>query len=331
MAYFMMNGQIKLDTFFTLSGSVDTYFRANLNSTNDASNGGTLAPFTSFANLPGFSIGMFNINGKYEKGKAGFVADMVFGPRGKEAVFNSQGSLNTVNQAFAYIKLRKNTTITLGKFNTFVGYEAISPVLNFHYSTSYMFSYGPFNHTGIKLNYAADNGFSTMVGIFDPSDFTDFNPTGKYYLGGQVSYSFEKGSAAINLLTSTDYLKLDLTTIYKPLECIQLGLNATVEKNRFSGSAIYLQYKSSDDLTFGIRSEYFQDNGLNVLNISQPESKNNHVINTTVSSNITIGNLRIIPELRIDLFSQNVIVPDASKLEKSNRLSSFLLAAVYSF
>ena len=51
---------------FTLSGTADTYFRANLNASNDPeayASGSAAAPATSFANLPGFSLGMFNLIG----------------------------------------------------------------------------------------------------------------------------------------------------------------------------------------------------------------------------------------------------------------------------
>ena len=74
---------------FTISGSVDTYFRTNLSGgTNDAMDTiGTLAPTSSFANAPGFSLGMANLVMGYEGEKAGFVADLVFGPRGADAVF----------------------------------------------------------------------------------------------------------------------------------------------------------------------------------------------------------------------------------------------------
>ena len=92
--------QIQLDSSFTINGSVDTYFRTNLNSTNDVTNGGTIAPGSSFANLPGFSLGMFNLISSYEGKKAGFTADLVFGPRGVDAVFVSEGSTNIVNQLF---------------------------------------------------------------------------------------------------------------------------------------------------------------------------------------------------------------------------------------
>ncbi len=60
---------------FSVSGSIDTYYRSN-----------EFAPNTSFANLPGFALGMANIVLSYEGEKSGFVADLVYGPRGADAV-----------------------------------------------------------------------------------------------------------------------------------------------------------------------------------------------------------------------------------------------------
>ena len=72
---------------FSLSGSVDAYFRSNLNAPNKGD--AAQSPATSFGNLPGFSLGMANIIATYEGEKVGFVADLVFGPRGEDAVFGS--------------------------------------------------------------------------------------------------------------------------------------------------------------------------------------------------------------------------------------------------
>ncbi|MBK8515943.1 MAG: porin [Saprospiraceae bacterium] len=324
-------GQIKLDSFFSISGSVDTYLRANLNSTNDATNGGTLAPYTSFANLPGFSVGMFNLIGKYETEKSGFVADLVFGPRGKDAVFNSQGSLNIVNQAYAYYKPTEKMTLTLGKFNTFVGYEVISPVLNYHYSTSHMFSYGPFNHAGAKINYDLGGGFGAMAGVFNPTDYTDFNPNGNYFFGGQLSYAFEKGSVYVNALADKGFLQLDLTSSFAVSDVFNVGINATNATDNFYGTALYLSYATSDNVSFGIRSEYFKDNGIGIFDTEEPATVGNDVMDFTISANIKLGNLRIIPEIRTDMFSRDLVIPDLSKAGRSDHLSSLLIAAVYSF
>ena len=139
---------------FNISGSIDTYYRSS-----------EYAPGTSFGNLPGFALGMANVILSYEGEKSGFVADLVFGPRGADAVFNSTGSSNIVNQLYAYYNVSDKLTLTLGNFNTFLGYEVISPVANFNYTTSYMFSYGPFSHTGIKADIAVSDDVSLMLGV----------------------------------------------------------------------------------------------------------------------------------------------------------------------
>ena len=100
-----------------LSGSVDAYYRANLDAPNDEN---AIAPGSSFANLPGFSLGMANIVASYEASNVGVVADLVFGPRGTDAVFNSSGSSNIVNQLYAYYNLSESFTLTLGNFINYV-------------------------------------------------------------------------------------------------------------------------------------------------------------------------------------------------------------------
>src|SRR5690606_12000152 len=67
---------------FSFSGSVDAYYRANLTAPNDQD---AIAPGSAFAQLPGFALGMANLIGSYEGEKVGFVADLVFGPRGSDA------------------------------------------------------------------------------------------------------------------------------------------------------------------------------------------------------------------------------------------------------
>jgi hypothetical protein len=71
---------------FQFSGSVDAYYRTNFTAPNDEN---AIAPGTSFANLNGFALGMANIVASYEGKKVGFVADLVFGPRGTDAIFAS--------------------------------------------------------------------------------------------------------------------------------------------------------------------------------------------------------------------------------------------------
>ena len=302
-------------TGLSISGSVDVYYRSN-----------TESPASSFANLPGFSLGMANFVAGYETDKVGLVADMVFGPRGEDATFLSPflrpgGSSSIVNQLFAYYKASDNITITLGNFNTFLGYEVISPTGNFNYSTSYMFSYGPFSHTGLKVDADLGSGFSLMLGVFNPTDATEFNPTDEYFGGAQLGYGFDKGSVYLNTLFGEDYFQIDLTGGVNVTEKLYLGINATTASDDlFAGVAGYAQYATSDKLKIGARYEYFADEGVGVVGLDE------RINAFTVSASYTVDNLTIIPEFRMDNSSI-----DNFDGGQSSSLSSFVLAAVFGF
>ncbi len=304
----------------SLSGTVDAYFRSSKE-----------APGTSFANLPGFSLGMVNLVTSYEGATVGFVGDLVFGPRGEDATFLSPelrpgGSSNIVNQLYMYVNLTEKVKFTLGNFNTFLGYEVIQPNANFNYSTSYMFSYGPFSHTGLKMDADLGGGLSLMLGVFNPTDATEFNPINEdgendYFGGAQLGYSFDAGSAYVNALFGPDYFQLDLTAGFDVTETIYLGVNATTASDDlFAGVAGYLQVATSDSFKIGARVESFSDKGVGV--IATDES----VLAFTLSANYTVDNLTLIPEFRVDSASTDVFDGGTS-----GSLSSFVLAAVYGF
>jgi hypothetical protein len=182
---------------FTFSGSVDTYFHSSFGSTNAAFLG-ISAPATAFSDLKGFGLGMANLVATYAGEKVGFTADLVFGPRGRSAVFTS--SQGIINQMYAYYKVSDKVTLNLGQFNTFLGYEVISPAVNFHYSTSYMFSYGPFSHTGLRADFDLGGGMVGKLAIMNPTDLVEFNPVNTYTLGGQIGHTSDAGGVWLNVL-----------------------------------------------------------------------------------------------------------------------------------
>ena len=321
----------EVTTGLTISGSADTYFRANLSGgTNDPSDGGTIAPVSSFANLPGFSLGMANLVGTYEQDKGGVVVDLVFGPRGSDAVFGSplySNSANIINQLYAYWNVSDNATITMGNFNTFLGYEVISPTANFNYSTSYAFSYGPFSHTGLKLDIATESGFSIMAAILNPTDITEFNPTGDYFFGAQLGY----GGFYLNGLFGDDYTQFDITGGVDVSDKLYLGINATItdagDDVGFYGATLYAQLATSDNFKIGARYEFFEDEDGNFALGSNVIDTN--VSDFTLSANYSVGNLTIIPELRFDSVSEDLFID--SDGEAGGTLTSFVLAFVYGF
>ena len=302
---------------FSVAGSIDTYFRSSES-----------APGTSFANLPGFSMGMANIIMSYEGEKSGFVADLVYGPRGADAVFNSTGSANIVNQLYAYYNFSDSFTVTMGNFNTFLGYEVISPVANFNYSTSYMFSYGPFSHSGIKADIGLSDDASLMLAVLNSTDYTESQPIGEDFmigvqlgLFGQYINYLGGGTAGVSQIDFTGGIDLG--------DSFFLGVNATSYSDdsdiEFSGFALYPQYTFSDSFALGARFESFSENGkgLGALGVDGDNTS------FTITGSITAGNFMIKPEIRMDSASSK-FYKDADGVD-TDSLSVFMVAAIYSF
>ncbi len=298
---------------FSVSGTVDTYYRIT-----------EFAPGTSFANLNGFALGMANIVLSYEGEKSGFVADLVYGPRGADAVFNSVGSSNLVNQLYVYYNVSDSFTLTLGNFNTFLGYEVISPAANFNYSTSYMFSYGPFSHTGLKADITLSDDISLMLGVLNSTDQTEAQPIGDDYMfGAQLGLYGQY----INLLTggSANATQIDFTGGIDLSDSFFLGVNATTYEDdtiEFSGIALYPQYTFSDSFALGARYEAFTENGeLGAFGDGDNTS-------FTITGSLTSGNMTIKPEFRVDTASDKFYTNADGATDS---LASFVVAAIYSF
>lgn len=319
---------------FHFSGSVDGYFRYNFNGPNETEEGAILAPPTSFANDPGFALGFVNLIGSYEGKKVGFTADLVFGPRGEDAVFLSEGSSNIVNQLFVYWNVSNSVKLTFGNFNTFLGYEVISPTGNFNYSTSYMFSFGPFSHTGLKADFALSDKWSAMIGILNATDFTEFNPAAQYSIGAQLGYAVDKGSAYLNFLYGQQgpvdvddaTFQVDLTAGADLADNFFLGLNTTyntTDGDGFYGIALYPQYKATKSFDIGLRGEFFN------TFLDDPATEGENIFAITLTGSYAIENLTIKPELRLDSASEDIFTN--SDILPSNNLASFVLAAIYSF
>jgi len=322
------------DKGFSFSGSIDTYAKANLNADQNQT------PTTSFADQPGFALGMINLVASYEGEKVGFVADMVYGKRGADAVFNSTGTSSIVNQLYVYWNLTDKLTATMGNFNTFLGYEVISPAVNFNYSTSYMFSYGPFSHTGLKLDYAVNEDFSVMLAIMNATDNTDYNITGNYTLGAQLGYKGQflniiYGDQTMDTSTDTQF-QIDYTGGFDLSESFYLGINTTYNTTAieggddlgYLGAALYAQLATSESFSIGLRPEYFSTFG-SFGAINEDTNGDGNIFALTLSANYKVAEgLTLIPEVRMDSASEPTYMSGA---ELNDGLASVLLAAVYSF
>jgi hypothetical protein len=360
---------------FTLSGSVDAYFHSSFATRNiyplddDGEPSGAYAPSSAFANLKGFSLGMVNLIATYSGEKAGFTADLVFGPRGKDAVFaNEYTGQGIINQMYAFYKLSDAVTLNLGQFNTFVGYEVISPAVNFHYSTSYLFSWGPFNHTGLRADFDFGNGLVGKLAVMNPTDLVEFNPVNTYTYGLQVGKTSDAGGVWLNFIYGDQDGKLeednfagvndpsagalfqgDLTLGFNLSDNFYLGLNTSLQSvatgeefdaagdvvdvdgdpSSFFGVAVYPKVTLSESFALGLRAEYFSIKNGHLGIIGLDEEGDGNVIEFTLSANLKAGGLTFIPEVRVDMTSEDSFYN--KDFEVKDMMPSLNLAAVYKF
>ena len=318
-----------------LSGSVDAYFRQDLLGT-------AQAPATSFVDGTGFNLGMVNLAASYDLEKAGFVGDVAFGPRAQDAGINDY-----INQLYAYWNATDKLTLTLGKANTFLGYEVISPKGNFNNSTSYLFTNGPFNNTGLKANYQFSDDFSAMLGVFNSTDFAGSNNEGAYTVGAQLGFvgqylNFIYGDydgAALDGATGQTFTA-DFTGGASLTESLYLGLNAAYKTTGtnvddadaplYYGAALYLQNSFSDLFSLGLRGEYFAEDNYGFGALVTDAKGAGSVIATTLTGRLNIAEgLTVIPELRADFTSEDSFVDADGKA--TSVLPSFSLGVVYGF
>ena len=323
----------KADPPLMISGSVDTYYKYD---------------FSKHSNLPtsfasdnnSVSIGMIDLALKKKVGKAAFVGELSFGPRGQaQSIPNGDdGNSFHIQNLYVSYDVTDKFNLTGGYMATFMGYEVISPVGNFNYSTSYLFTNGPFQNPGFKATYAFTSKVSLMAGIFNDSwnYYTSVNQVNTF--GAQLMVAPVTGwTAYLNVLTGKlSGTEFDLTTSYQITDAFKLGLNAATFKaadavgtGGFTGVALYPQLAVSKDVTLGLRGEYFKTKTGDYLTFGPAPGSS--VFATTVTANIKAGPLTVIPEFRFD---NNKSVNDGF-ISKSGaptkNASQFVLAAVYAF
>ncbi len=321
---------------FDISGFVDVYYQYSFIE--------SPAP-TSFTNTQNaFTLGMANLAFSKELDKVGFMIDLGVGPRAEAANGFTGTTLSAIKQLFITYTPTEWLKLTAGNFATYVGYELIDAPLNVNYSMSYMFSYGPFYHTGVKVNLTFSESFGAMIGIFNDTD-SKFDFTDGKHIGAQLSFTKGDFTAYLNYLggknVEADSIfpsitghQVDLTTAYQLTEKFGLGLNTTLRSNDHNegdgtswfGAALYAKYAFSDKFTFGFRGEYLGDEDGLILGTTD-----NSVLALTFSGNLEAGPVTFIPEFRIDLADKEVFtdVSNGGKLTKTT--PALLLAAVYDF
>jgi hypothetical protein len=326
-----------VETPLTISGSVDAYYKYDFSKFRNAAGSSNIP--TSFAtDQNSISIGMVDLAVKKKVSKASFVGEISFGPRGEGQSIPNAGtngqSFHIQNLYIGY-DVTDKLNLTAGYMATFVGYEVISPVGNFNYSTSYLFTNGPFQNAGFKATYSFSSKVSLMAGIFNDT-WNNYQSTRDVStFGAQLFVSPVNGwTAYLNVLSGpTSGTILDLTTAYQITNAFKLGLNgATFSASKavgggFEGVALYPQLAVSKDVTLGLRGEYFKTKNGGFAPAGPAAGQSIKAF--TLTANVKAGPLTLIPEVRLDKGKQMQFVDSNGGPTKT--ASQFLIAAVYAF
>jgi len=303
--------------------------------------------YTSFTNSHNrFEPGMASVKFEHKTSQLDAVADLGFGKRAREFSYNDDGILAAVKQLYVSYSVGTVVKFTAGSWATHVGYELVDPQLNRNYSMSYMFTNGPFFHTGVKADFTIGKS-GLMVGVANPNDY-------KYVPDGVLNKKFLLAQYSF---TASDLFKLylnyvggktpdtsktnqfDIVLTSKLNDEFSFGYNGTINaiqhwdgaKNSSAkswwGSAIYLNLDPTSSFGLTLRSEYFSDK--HQLKIPTNSIDGCKIFANTLSANFKIDNLIIIPEFRIDNSSEEIFTKKDGTSTKT--AVNVLVAAVYQF
>jgi Putative beta-barrel porin-2, OmpL-like. bbp2 len=323
-----------------ISGSVDGYYRYNFDNTKLGGLGyNSLTSFTNSQNS--FELGMASVKATYTKGKVGAVVDLGFGKRAEEFAYADENTLLAIKQAYVKLQVSEKVALSLGKWGTHIGYEVLDPQINRNYSMSYMFSYGPFSHTGIKADFTLNGGNGLMIGVANPSDVTSPTWASTKVLNAQYSHVADKFSIFVNYSgwfgaknsapTAASVNQLGISATGKFSDKFSLGYDGTIQllQNKVSdntdkwwGSALYFNFDPTEAVGLTLRTEYFADEK-DAVKIGAD------IFQTTLSLNYKVGSFILIPEIRFDNASQAVFSKNDGTAKKST--ATALLAAIVSF
>lgn len=332
----------------SFSGSIDGYYRHNFANASDGINSNNRTSFTNSQSA--FSLGMASIKADATalSGKITGTVDLGFGPRAEEFSYYekaSGSSLTLMKQMYLTYVLSSKVKLTAGKFATHVGYELLDAPLNRNYSMSYMFTNGPFSHTGVKMDVTEGNvGF--MLGVANFIDQT-VSTTSTRSLIAQFSAGSADGkfktylnyagcfgsTAGQNPLALKSFSQLDLVVTGVLSDKFNIGFNGTIQGRKqidgsaltsgsWNAAALYLNIDPSSKVGLTLRSELVSDSKLVYFG-----TKN--IFANTLSFNFKAGAFTFIPELRVESAQSEYYTKNDGSTSKST--ATALIAAVYKF
>lgn len=316
-----------------INGSADLYYRYNFARTNNN--------LTSFTNSHDqFRLGMASVKLEHKTAHVDMVADLGFGPRAQEFSYNDKGIVQAIKQLYISYSPAAWVKFTGGTWATHIGYEVLDAYANRNYSMSYLFTNGPFSHTGVRVDFTMGKS-GLMIGVSNPTDYrnTDQGQSNKDIIA-QYSYAASDNfKVYLNYVGGRDIEdnrvhQYDVVMLAKASSVFSMGFNASLNKSSLAiekystsrswwGSALYLNLDPKSWLGFTLRTEYFKD----AEGVKLPVGTN--ILATTLSANLKAKGLTFIPELRLDNAGEPIFTHHDGSSTKTS--GSFLLAAVYSF
>jgi hypothetical protein len=340
LSSFALYAQDSASKAFTITGSADLYYRKDF-AKSDANN------FTSFTSAQkSLELGMASVKLEYKPGKLDLVADLGFGPKAREFAYNDKGVFSSVKQLYASYSVTDWFKLTAGTWATHVGYELLDPQLNRNYSMAYMFTNGPFSHTGVKAEATkGKSGF--MIGLSNATDYRKM-PSGlinKKFLIAQYSIAFNDNiKLFLNYVggknpDTSKVSQFDAVLTAKLSDKFSVGYNGTINTTKawngaknvdgktWSGNAFYLNYDPVSFVGITVRQEFFNDK--NQLKVFAASAAGSSVSASTFSANFKVGSFIFIPELRYESAGQAIYKDVNNRAVKS--ATNFIFAAIYSF
>jgi len=318
----------------SITGSADVYARYNFNK--------QVNNYTSFTGSHGQArIGMASVKLEHKTSKVDLVADLGFGQRAKDFAYNDSGISAAIKQLYISYTANQYLKFTAGTWATHIGYEVVDAYLNRNYSMSYMFTNGPFTHTGAKADITLGKS-GIMIGVSNPTDWriVPAGYTDKKNLIAQYSYAPNDNlKLYLNYVGGRDagdnkVHQYDLVATAKVNSLFSLGVNGTVNQSKWSdehyadshtwwGSALYLNLDPKPWFGLTLRGEYFSDKD----HVKLPTD---NVFATTLTAQFKVDGFVFMPEFRLDNAKQEIFLK-SDGVTGTKSTASVLLAVAYSF
>lgn len=184
-----------------------------------------------------------------------------------------------IRQAFVRYSVSDALSFDAGKFATHVGYEIMPGVdgKNANATPAYGYTFNPFTHTGLRVNYAVNDELSLMaLFVLGADNFRDTNKSLSF--GGQINWHPNADfSLIVNVLDGPERAfndedrrrYYDVVANYKVHEAVNLGLHAFTSTEEglapvsgtawVNGVSLYLQAQLSDQFWLNLRQEFYND------------------------------------------------------------------------